>query len=223
MKSLKLNNFQVKKITYQETKHWILNIHYAKRMPCVSHAFGVFDGDAMIGVCTFGIPASPTLCRGVCGEEYKSIVLELNRLVIHPDAPRNTASYLIGKAIKLLPKPSILVSYADTQMTHVGYVYQATNWIYTGATKPRTDAYAGDGKHSRHHKGDLAIRQYRSAKHRYVYFNGIKLLDKLKYNVLPYPKGNVQKYNIDKSLFQDKAALADEQGTTEGKGSTEKQ
>ena len=28
-----------------------------------------------------------------------------------------------------------MVSYADSGMNHCGYIYQATNWIYTGATK----------------------------------------------------------------------------------------
>ena len=34
--------------------------------------------------------------------------------------------------IKATRKPKIVVSYADTSKGHVGYVYQATNFIYTG-------------------------------------------------------------------------------------------
>lgn len=192
----------VSKISYQDTKNWILNIHYAKRMPCISYAFGLFQNNIIVGICTFGIPASHTLCKGVCGEEYKSIVLELNRLVLHPNLPRNSASYFISKCIKQLPKPKILVSYADTQMTHIGYVYQATNWIYTGATKPRTDMYAGEGKHSRHSLGDRTQRTFRSSKHRYVYFHGINLKDKLNYKIQPYPKGDLSRYVIDPNLLQ---------------------
>lgn len=192
----------VSKISYQDTKNWILNIHYAKRMPCISYAFGLFQNNTIVGICTFGIPASPTLCKGVCGEEYKSIVLELNRLVLHPNLPRNSASYFISKCIKQLPKPKILVSYADTQMSHIGYVYQATNWIYTGATKPRTDMYAGEGKHSRHSFGDRTQRTFRSSKHRYVYFHGINLKEKLNYKIQPYPKGDLSRYVIDPNLLQ---------------------
>ena len=72
----------VKRIEYKDTKDLILNVHYAKRMPSISYAYGLFCDDIMIGVCTYGSPASPWLCKGVCGEEHKSNVLELNRLVL---------------------------------------------------------------------------------------------------------------------------------------------
>ena len=34
----------VRRITYEEAKPFILGIHYARRMPCVTHAFGLFRG-----------------------------------------------------------------------------------------------------------------------------------------------------------------------------------
>jgi len=180
-------------ITYEETKDLILNVHYARRMPSVSYAFGLYHGmDGLQGICTFGSPASPWLCKGVCGEEHKSKVLELNRVVLVNNRP-NEASLLVARSIALLPKPKILVSYADTAHDHVGYVYQATNWLYTGATKPRTDIATVNGKHPRHHAGDRTKRVYRSAKHRYVFMHGNKkdkrLLTKcLRYGTESYPK-----------------------------------
>ena len=58
---------------------------------------------------------------------------------------------------------------------------------------------AGEGKHSRHAK-DPSVRQFRSAKHRYIYFHGNKtdkklLQRKLNYDVLPYPKGKTNQYD----------------------------
>lgn len=80
-------------------------------------------------------------------------------------------------------------------------IYQATNFIYTGATKPRTDKYTPNGKHSRHYdkNGDNSLRKIRSAKHRYIYFCGDKRTIKnyrnnLRYNVLGYPKGENSNY-----------------------------
>ena len=32
----------VRRISYEETKPFILGIHYARRMPCVQYAFGYF-------------------------------------------------------------------------------------------------------------------------------------------------------------------------------------
>ena len=37
-------------------------------------------GGQLKAVCTFGKPASPTLCKGICGENYAHNVYELNRL-----------------------------------------------------------------------------------------------------------------------------------------------
>tara|TARA_R110000868_G_scaffold103112_1_gene284041 strand:+ start:11599 stop:12168 length:570 start_codon:yes stop_codon:yes gene_type:complete len=183
-----MNGYSVKKITYGDTKPFILGIHYAKRMPSISYAFGLFKSDELVGVCTFGMPASPWLCKGVCGEENKSLVLELNRLVLKNNI-KNEASFFIAECLKQLPRPRIIVSYADTAWGHLGTVYKASNFLFTGTTKPRTDMAAEDGKHSRHHKGDQKNRVNRSAKHRFVIFVGSKnekqkLRQSLKYPVI---------------------------------------
>ena len=192
---------KVKQIDYKDVKPYVMNIHYAHRMPNVMYSFGLFDGDKLMGVVTYGMPPSPSLCRGIAGDEYRSKVIELNRLVIHPECKdRNSASMLVGKSLRLLPKGLIVVSYADYGgQGHVGYVYQATNWKYTGMTKRRTDVYSETG-HSRHHCGDLKQRQIRTEKHRYVTVTGNKkLLEKIRYKFFPYPKGDSQKYFIDES------------------------
>ncbi len=187
--------YEVKKINYNDTKHFILNIHYAKRMPSViQYSFGLFEDNILVGIITYGIPASPFLCKGIAGVKNKSLVLELSRLVLKNNK-KNEASMLVGKSLKLLPKPKIIVSYADTDQDHVGFIYQATNFYFTGTTKPRTDMAGKNGKHSRHHLGSKTNRIFRSAKHRYVYVIGNKkdkkkLFKELKYPILNYPKNN---------------------------------
>lgn len=185
-------NLTVKKIESKLTYPFLLNIHYAKRIPSISYAYGLFDGEELIGVCTFGSPASPSLCKGVMGEENKSLVIELNRLCLKYNR-KNEASYLVSNAIKLLPKPKVIVSYADTDKNHLGVVYQATNFMFTGTSKPRTDMASADGKHSRHSLGDRTKRVNRSAKHRYIFIHASKtekkkLLLQLRYDVVEYPK-----------------------------------
>ena len=182
----------------EETYQWLLHKHYAKRIPQIMYAFGLYQDMNLIGVVTYGIPASPALCMGVCGDEWASKVLELNRLCLEENA-KNQSSFLVANSIKLLPKPSIIVSYADSAQGHVGYVYQATNFLFTGTTKERTDMGGRDGKHSRHSK-DPSIRVFRSAKHRYIYFHGNKkekkiLNQALNYDVQPYPKGETKRYD----------------------------
>ena len=185
-------------IKNEETYSWLLQKHYAKRIPQIMYAFGLYDENELVGVVTYGIPASPQLCMGVCGEEWSEKVLELNRLCLENN-DKNQSSFLVANSIKMLPKPTIVVSYADTAQGHIGYVYQATNFLFTGTTKERTDMGGRDGKHSRHSK-DPSIRVFRSAKHRYIYFHGTKpqkklLKSLLKYNIEPYPKGDSKKYD----------------------------
>jgi hypothetical protein len=191
MKVIPINSFEV--------EPWLLQKHYAKRMCPISYAFGLYVDEHLVGVVTYGVPASPFLCMGICGSDYKDKVLELNRLCLN-DGVKNGASFLVSKSLKMLPKPTIVVSYADTAMGHVGYIYQASNFLFTGTTKERTDMAGEDGKHSRHNFGISEIRINRSAKHRYVYFVGSKnqknsLLKQLNYEVLPYPKGETQRYD----------------------------
>lgn len=198
-------NLKVEIISREETKPFILNMHYAGRMPSISYSFGLFDeADKLVGVVTYGKPASNSLCIGVCGSDLASKVFELNRLVLNPNLPKNSASKLVGGSLKLLKQHNlIIVSYADTAMSHIGYVYQATNWLYTGSTPSRTDKFVPKGKHSRHYKSEdkPKYRVFRSSKHRYVYFAGDKGFCKatkalLNYKVQSYPKGDSVNYEL---------------------------
>ena len=190
---------EVLPIKSAETYSWLLQKHYAKRIPNIMYAFGLYKSKDLVGVVTYGMPASPSLCRGVCGDKYKSCVLELNRLCLESNE-KNQASYLVGNSLKLLPKPRIIVSYADTDMNHVGYIYQATNFLYTGLSEPRTDVDTGD-KHSRHYDGfDMSKRKVRPRKHRYIFFTGSKkdkkrLINSLNYDIQSYPKGDNHYYD----------------------------
>tara|TARA_R100001224_G_scaffold111072_1_gene90505 strand:- start:383 stop:988 length:606 start_codon:yes stop_codon:yes gene_type:complete len=179
------SEYEVVQIPYSATKDWILNIHYAKRMPSISFAYGLYHYDEMVGMVSYGTPASPSLCKGICGEEHKHNVIELNRLVLKDNLP-NQASFLVSRSLKLLPKPRVVVSYADTAQDHAGIIYQACNFLFTGTTKARTDIAGKDGRHSRHHLGDRQNRINRSAKHRYVYFIGSKKDKKTLRNALRY-------------------------------------
>lgn len=161
----------------------------------------------LIGCVTYGQPASPSLCIGVAGVANKANVLELNRLVMLPEYNGdNRASYLVGRSLKMLPHHTFVVSYADYGgWGHVGYIYQATNFLYTGMTKARTDKYSDSG-HSRHYNPDETRRQIRTAKHRYVYLVGNKserksMKKELRYEVInTYPKGETRRYDTTNPL-----------------------
>lgn len=123
----------VKKIEKYKCKEWLLYKHYAKRMPSIQYSFGLYNFEnILIGVCTFGMPPSATLQESICGLKYKNIVIELNRLIVNDGLEKNVLSFFVSKSINMLPKPKIIVSFSDANMNHNGYIYQATNFIYTG-------------------------------------------------------------------------------------------
>ena len=195
------DKYEVRPIQSWECKEWLLEKHYAKRIPSISWAFGLYTSGQVCGILTVGKPPSPSLCVGICGEEYEEFVFELNRLVVNEGLEKNVLSYFVGQVLKQWKDDLILVSYADSAQGHHGYIYQATNWLYTGATTPRTDIATPEGKHSRHYDRNIDYslhRQFRSSKHRYVYFLGKRAKEfrgALKYSIEPYPKGENQRYD----------------------------
>jgi hypothetical protein len=102
-------------------------------------------------VLLFGVSASSTLLKGVCGPDEAKNVFELTRLWIEDGTPRNTESFFIGQAIKSAAR-QIIVSFADGGSNHVGYVYQATNWLYTGLSTKFKDPKL-KGRENEHHTG----------------------------------------------------------------------
>ena len=142
----------------------------------------------------------------MAGIENEKNVLELNRLCLLPEYNgKNYASYLVSHSLKQLPNKTFVVSYADTAWTHVGYIYQATNFLYTGMSAKRKDTYQPGGLHPRAYdkNNHSDLFQTRSPKHRYVYLVGDKrtkrqMLKELKYPVIPeYPKGDEKHYNVE--------------------------
>ena len=59
--------YTVKSIKYDQTKEWLLHKHYAKRMPPIEYAFGLYDyyfEQSIRGLFkhpSYGLPMSPAL------------------------------------------------------------------------------------------------------------------------------------------------------------------
>jgi len=198
---------QVRRIDNKDTDRWLLDKHYAKRKCQRMFSFGLFVDDLLEGVVTYGMPPSPQVGRGFLGEENRGVVIELNRLCINESAPKNSASFLVGNSLKQM-KDWVVVSYADGAMGHIGYVYQATNFLYCGAVKAHDKEYFIDGRwvHAKvlTNRGITAPAKWAKEnnipvkhpepKHRYVYFGNKKYRKYLKYDVLPFPKGDTRRY-----------------------------
>lgn len=202
---------EVRRVTRKECEPFVLGIHYAKRWPSISFAFGLFVGGALEGVCTFGKPAGSTVRTGLMGPDLQAHVLELNRLCLRNNR-KNEASFLVSKAVKALEGDWAIISYADTEQGHKGVVYQASNFLYLGLSAKRTDwAVKGrEGKHGqtisdefrgvpnrasamRAKYGDDFYLSPRPRKHRYVRIVGSRRFRKqatsaLRYEKKEYPK-----------------------------------
>lgn len=209
-------DFSARVIPYSEAREWVLMKHYAHRIPSILYAFGLYKigggvSPYLVGVCTFGVPASQDLIIGAIGIEYKDNFLELNRLVVNDGLPRNALSYFVSHCLKLLPRPMVVISYADSGMNHHGYIYQATNWVYTGMSSPHTD-YLPEGKEGMHVRTlynnfsvkttkQKLVKVERSQKYRYFQFLGDKrqvrrMKKDLKFPVIKeYPKGDNKRYD----------------------------
>ena len=129
-----MENLEVKQIDYKTAMNVIVEKHYLHRKCPCSVAFGLFDAEKLVGVIVFGKPSSYTLCEGIAGKEESKNVVEFNRLWVCDTMPKNTESWFTSRAIKQCPF-EIIVSFADTEQGHIGYIYQATNWLYCGESK----------------------------------------------------------------------------------------
>ena len=199
---------KVLRITNSQCKDFILNVHYARRMPPIEVAFGLYIENTLRGVCTFSTPASRF---DLTPEPY-----ELNRLVVSRGLPKNTLSKFLSRCLKQFPKQqAIIVSYADPNNGHNGYIYQATNWIYNGLTSARNRFFINDVElHERtvfdkfgttsikslKEKGYKVKVEKTKPKHRYFYLIGSKSFKKnIHIERFEYPKGDNVNYNQPQS------------------------
>jgi hypothetical protein len=227
-------------ISYKLAIATVVREHYLHRKCPVSFAFGAYLNEELVGVLTVGCPASWSLKAGLVGLSYKQYknnpnsrandVFELNRLWMRDDLPRNSESRFIGSCLRKLRKlrPSlILVSYADSSLGHVGWVYQATNFVYTGTNVPFKDIFPAGLSDCR--KVPLAVRgekvgnrrawaldptiprRVRSAKHRYVWCANLRDHEILAYAKQPYPKqpaNHTKKSSVGTKCVATETALA---------------
>ena len=150
----------------------------------------------------------------------------MTRLCVKSGFCSNIESDAISQSFKWLKRyasdVNVLISYADPEQNHSGFIYQATNWLYQGqGAFQAAPTYAlrleedSDWMHSRnvysrygssnveHLKkqiGHTFWLKKEAEKHRYIYFLGNKkqvrqMYQDLNYSVLPYPKGEHKRYD----------------------------
>lgn len=99
---------------------------------------GNFGIPEMIGVCIYTRPAGPSAAQSYYPENPEQC-LELRRLCLIDDTPKNAESFFIGKTLRYLKQKTpweFVLSYADEDQGHSGVIYRATNFEYLGKTSP---------------------------------------------------------------------------------------
>lgn len=116
-----------------ETHHYSRSINGVKS----SYCFSLRHSGEMIGAALYGEVA--TRNQWVPYGSSEKAVLELRRLVLIDDTPRNAESYFIARTLKWLRKNTAVesvVSYADPHHGHEGIVYKASNFTLVGKSSP---------------------------------------------------------------------------------------
>ena len=120
--------------THDAVKFACLKFHYAKAVPSVAIAFNVYnDREEWCGCIVYGYGSNNHI-----GCEYNLVqgeVFELVRVALN--GKQEQTSKAVAMSLKELKKRypllKLIVSYADCDQSHLGTIYQATNWVYVGS------------------------------------------------------------------------------------------
>jgi len=128
-------------------KRLVVREHYLGTMPGGTRlAFGVFAERRLLGVLTLGV--GPSNVHRLVDDAEPDDCLTLTRLWLNDLLPANSESKVIGVTLRALKRQTsvkFVVAYADPAAGHVGTIYQATNWLYTGTSQATALLDLGDG------------------------------------------------------------------------------
>lgn len=183
--------------SHEAAKYAVEHWHYSRSLPGASKVYlGVWEDHRFIGVIVFGLGSGSVTNGNRYGLKKSHEMAELCRVALSSHV--TSVSRILSIAIKLLKKQSpdikLLISFADPMQAHVGGIYQAMGWIYTGTSKPDVQ-YFQDGKW-RHHRSatsrTISVAGLPSkkllAKHRYLWPMDLAMPQRIAPLAKPYPK-----------------------------------
>lgn len=133
-----------------KARRLVVHYHYAQGASnTAAHLHGLYRKSdlKLMGVAWWIPPTRDAAARWWSNPEE---VLTLSRLVLHPDVPKNGATFLLMASVKLLdPRWRCLLTYADTWRGHTGRIYKAAGWEYLGLTDPEQTYTVSDRMVSR--------------------------------------------------------------------------
>lgn len=132
---------RISKGTYEGAKYACRHFHYSKSVPVTQYIYNIWnDKDEWCGVIIYGSGANPSIAEVY--DKWAGQVIELERVALNGKQGHGTTSTAVSLSLKMLKKEApwvdLIVSYADLDQNHMGILYQATNWIYTGLANADT-------------------------------------------------------------------------------------
>ena len=195
--------------SFEAAKHSVVRWHYSRAMPAGKLVrLGVWESKRFVGVILFGTGANRHLASPFGLKMTEAC--ELVRVALAPGREHPTSKAL-SLSLRMLHRQSpdlkVIVSYADTKEGHLGVIYQATNWIFLGASSqsylkvcgkvehPRSlyDRYGRNGQSVpwlRKHIDPRAERVPMPDKLKYAYAFAAPMRKKLQAIAEPYPKSD---------------------------------
>ena len=124
----------VKPIDAKNARDIVKKYHYSGKVVSNSKIhLGVFNDEKLVGCLQYGPPMNGKKTSDKILPDVE--MMELNRMVMMDTEPRNSESKAISlcnKWIKNNTNIKYLLSFSDGKQGNVGYIYQATNWMYIG-------------------------------------------------------------------------------------------
>ena len=211
---------QIKKIDNKFAKSFMSIHHYTHTCPKCTIAYGIYYENELQCMIVYGQPSGKYLAKSIWEGGNETECLELLRLFSFDNCPKNIESWSISKSIKELrkdmPQVKVLVSYADKSAGHIGYIYQASSWLFVGTGSNECKIFIDGERQHRRTLYDkygtssitylkkalgnrLKVEKERTCKNKYIkIIKDNKNLQKLlKCKSLQYPKGDIKYYNSD--------------------------
>jgi len=134
---MRVRDLQVRPVPLTTIRSLIETLHYSHSVNGlkIAHCFGLYDGDTLIGGMIYGGLGMANAWKKYAASVTE--VIELRRLVVIDDTPKNVESFFIGKTLRWLGQNTsyaTVVSYADNTHNHIGTIYKASNFQFKGHT-----------------------------------------------------------------------------------------
>jgi len=202
--------------SYQAAKYAVEHWHYSRRMPAGRNVYiGVWESGEFIGAVLFGLGSGSSTNGKRYGLASSHEMAELTRVALREH--KAPVSQIVAQAIRLVKKQSpglrLLISMADPAQGHVGAIYQAMNWVYTGVTKPDVLYFSrGEWVHHRTATSRGSAKGLPSKKlppkHRYLYPLDRAMRRQIEPLRKPYPKREPCGQSVEGDTASDQEAGA---------------